>query len=148
MNQPDPGAAMVERIGNARLEIAGADLAALQGSWEQVHLEADGVADPPDRYTAPGVLTTVSADRFTVHTVDGTVLLEGTFILDAATEPKSVTWIDATGPDAGKQLPASYVLDGDSFVFIAADTGAPRPTIFRTTQGLVMRSFIRRRRTG
>jgi uncharacterized protein (TIGR03067 family) len=137
---------MVEPVNNTRLDTREADLAALQGSWEQVYMEADGVSEPPDDYTAPGVLTTISANQFTVHTVDGAVLLEGRFILDATTEPRSITWIDTIGPDAGKQLPASYILQGDSFVFIAADMGAPRPTNFRTTQGLVMRSFIRRRR--
>ncbi|WP_217638751.1 hypothetical protein [Frateuria terrea] len=38
--------------------------------------------------------------------------------------PGAITWIDAIGPDAGKRLPASYRLEGDRFVFIAADEGA------------------------
>ena len=48
------------------------------------------------------------------------------------------------GPDAGKILPAIYKLDGDHFVFIAGDEGAPRPTEFRTGPGQTMRSFVRR----
>lgn len=122
-----------------------ADLMSLQGSWEQVYIEVDGIANPPDIHTAPGALTTISGDRFSVRTMDGALLLEGAFLLDAAAEPKSITWVDSIGPDAGKHLPASYALNGDSFVFIAADEGAPRPTVFRTTPGLTMRSFIRRR---
>ena len=48
------------------------------------------------------------------------------------------------GDDAGKPLPASYRLDGDEFVFIAADEGMPRPTVFSTGPGQTMRSFVRR----
>jgi uncharacterized protein (TIGR03067 family) len=121
------------------------DLARLQGSWEQVHLEADGVTNPPDDHTAPGALTTITESHFMHRAVDGTVLLEGTFTLNAGTEPKSITWVDSIGPDAGKRLPASYILDGDRFVFIAADEGVPRPLVFRTRRGLTMRTFIRKR---
>ena len=120
-----------------------ADLAALQGAWKQLRLEVDGVVDPPDSFTADGVLTTISADRFVVHTADNIVLLAGRFILDATTDPKSITWIDAIGPDAGRPLPAIYRLQGDRFVFVAADAGAPRPVEFRGSPGLVMRSFTR-----
>jgi uncharacterized protein (TIGR03067 family) len=121
------------------------DLAALQGVWEQVAYEADGMVDAPDETGAPGALTTFEGHHFAVHTREGEMLLEGSFILDASATPKAITWIDAIGADAGKHLPASYVLDGDRFIFIAADEGCPRPTTFRTTPGLVMRAFIRRR---
>ncbi|TLU73723.1 TIGR03067 domain-containing protein [Lichenicoccus roseus] len=121
------------------------DLADLQGNWEQVDLQVDGVPNPADCFTADGALTTISADRFTVRTADGVVLLEGRFILDASKVPKSITWIDAIGADAGRPLPASYVLEADRFVFIAADACAPRPTVFQTVRGQVMRTFIRRR---
>jgi uncharacterized protein (TIGR03067 family) len=120
------------------------DLAALQGVWQQVGLEVDGVADPPDSYSAPGALTTFTGNQFAVRAVDGTLLLAGTFTLDATTTPRSVTWIDSMGPDTGKQLPSSYLLDGDHFVFIAGDEGAPRPTVFRTGPGQTMRTFARR----
>lgn len=120
------------------------DLALLQGVWEQVSMEADGIHDPPDPHGAAGARTHIVGDRFSVVTVEGVVLLEGAFELDAGCSPRSITWIDSMGPDAGKRLPASYVLDGDRFVFIAADEGAPRPVAFRTTPGLTMRSFVRR----
>jgi uncharacterized protein (TIGR03067 family) len=53
-----------------------------------------------------------------VRTRQGALLLEGRLVLDATTTPKAITWIDAIGSDAGKPLPASYRLEGDSFVFI------------------------------
>lgn len=120
------------------------DVAALQGSWEQIGLEADGISDPPDIHGAPGALTTFVGDQFAVRTVDGSLLLAGAFTLDASTTPKSITWIDSMGSDTGKKLPASYKLDGDYFVFIAGDEGAPRPTVFQTVPGQTMRTFVRR----
>ncbi len=120
------------------------DLEALQGRWEQVCLEIDGVANPSDDLSPPGGVTAFSGNRFTVHAADGQLLLEGTFTLDACANPKRVDWIDAIGPDAERALAAIYLLEGDRFVFVAADTGAPRPSAFRSGPGQVMRTFIRR----
>ncbi|WP_395607561.1 TIGR03067 domain-containing protein [Pseudomonas sp. B22129] len=116
----------------------------LQGIWEQTSLEDNGVLNPADAHTAPGALTTIRRDRFEVTTVEGDVLLAGRFFLDSTTTPKSITWVDATGDDAGKLLPASYRLEGDEFVFIAADEGMPRPSAFNTGPGQTMRTFVRR----
>ena len=120
------------------------DHQALQGTWEQTALEDSGVLNPIDAHSAPGALTTITGDCFEVRTTNGEVLLAGRFSLDATTTPKSITWVDSIGEDAGKQLPASYRLDGDEFVFIAADEGMPRPTEFSTGPGQTMRSFVRR----
>jgi uncharacterized protein (TIGR03067 family) len=123
-----------------------ADLADLQGAWEQVGFEEDGVLNPPDEHGAPGALTTFDRKHFAVRTVEGAVLLEGAFELNAAVYPKAVDWIDTIGTDAGKTLRAIYKLEGDQFVFIAAHPGLPRPSVFRTTPGQTMRTFLRRRK--
>jgi uncharacterized protein (TIGR03067 family) len=135
MTSPDPRSGCTDA--SAR------DLAALQGTWEQVGFEENGVVDAPDSTGAPGALPLISGDRFSVRTRQGELLLEGRFVLDASVTPGAITWIDAIGPDAGQPLPASYRLDGDDFVFIAADAGAPRPTEFRTVPGLTLRRFVR-----
>lgn len=124
--------------------LSASDFRALQGTWEQTALEDSGVLNPVDAHSAPGATTTIAGDRFEVTTVSGELLLAGRFELDASTTPKSITWTDAIGEDAGKQLPASYRLDGDDFVFIAADEGMPRPTVFSTGPGQTMRTFVRR----
>jgi uncharacterized protein (TIGR03067 family) len=120
------------------------DFQALQGAWEQTALEDSGVSNPADEHSAPGAITTIAGNQFRVVTVDGEVLLAGSFTLDASTAPKSITWVDSMGEDAGKQLLASYQLEGDHFMFIAADEGMPRPTRFSTGPGQTMRTFVRR----
>jgi uncharacterized protein (TIGR03067 family) len=118
------------------------DRAALQGLWRQVRCEADGIVDPVDALSA-GVFTTIEGAQFSVYTPEGVLVLAGSFVLDATTSPRSITWIDSMGPDAGKALPAIYTLEGDEFTFIAADEGCPRPSAFRSTLGLTMRSLVR-----
>ena len=99
------------------------EMAKLQGRWRQVEHEANGIKNPADEFV-DGV-TTFSGNCFTVHNLDGSVMLRGTFSLDASVSPKAIDWIDSIGPDAGKVLPASYRLRGDTFIFIAGDEGAP-----------------------
>ncbi|SDU95951.1 TIGR03067 domain-containing protein [Pseudomonas mucidolens] len=120
------------------------DFQNLQGEWEQTELEEGGITNPPDAHSAPGAVTTIRDDRFQVAAPSGEVLLAGSFTLDASTTPKSITWIDSMGSDAGKRLPASYILDGGYFRFIAADEGMPRPVHFSTGPGQTMRTFVRR----
>ncbi|MBC8784118.1 TIGR03067 domain-containing protein [Pseudomonas fluorescens] len=120
------------------------DYQMLQGAWEQTSLEDNGVLNPVDAHSAPGAITTISGDQFEVKTVNGEILLAGSFSLDSSTHPKSITWVDSMGDDAGKPLPASYRLEGDDFVFIAADEGMPRPAVFSTGPGQTMRTFVRR----
>ncbi|MDY7066781.1 hypothetical protein PsexTeo8_32460 [Pseudomonas extremaustralis] len=124
--------------------ISDPDVQALQGKWEQTSLEDSGVLDPVDAHSAPGAITTINGDRFEVKTVSDEVLLAGRFFLDSTAVPKRMTWVDTIGEDAGKLLPASYRLEGDVFVFIAADEGMPRPTVFSTGPGQTMRTFVRR----
>lgn len=120
------------------------DLALLQGVWAQTRLEADGVVNPTDDHGGPGALTTFAGNTFSVRTIEGSLLLEGAFHLNASTRPKSITWIDSIGEDQGKPLPASYTLEGDHFEFIAGDEGASRPVEFHTEVGQTMRTFVRR----
>jgi uncharacterized protein (TIGR03067 family) len=120
------------------------DLQRLQGAWVQTALEDSGVLNPVDEHSAPGAVTTISGNQFQVVTLTGAVLLAGGFTLDARTTPKTIIWVDAIGADAGKQLPASYRLEGDHFIFIAADEGMPRPTRFSTATGQTMRTFVRK----
>ena len=123
------------------------DLELLQGIWEQVGVEADGIANPADDYSASGTLTIFDGNEFSVVSAEGSVLLKGKFRLDATTIPRQATWVDEMGPDKGKQLPGIYNLSGDNFVFVAAgDEAVSKPTDFRTETGQTLRRFVRRSR--
>jgi uncharacterized protein (TIGR03067 family) len=113
-----------------------------QGTWRQVACDADGAGEPPDeRGWEPR--TTITGDRFVVALADGRVVIEGTYALDPATEPKAVDWTDTVGADAGKTFPAIYSLEGDRLTFCAADDGQPRPTAFKAGPGWVVRVLVR-----
>jgi uncharacterized protein (TIGR03067 family) len=124
-------------------QLSSRDLAALQGQWEQVEWEEDGVLNPPDNLSPPGVLTTFRGNHFTVCSAEGVLLLEGTCTLDASVVPKAIEYVDAMGPDRGKVLKGIYKLEGNTFSFIAADEGMPRPTEFKTGRGQTKRVFVR-----
>ncbi|HIH0146865.1 TPA: hypothetical protein ACYHGG_002828, partial [Staphylococcus aureus] len=66
------------------------DYQMLQGAWEQTSLEDNGVLNPVDAHSAPGAITTISGDQFEVKTVNGEILLAGSFSLDSSTQPKSI----------------------------------------------------------
>lgn len=119
-------------------------MAALQGLWEQIALEVDGISNPPDEYSAPGTVASFHGNHFAVHAADGTLLLEGTFAPDASTTPSSVDWIDSMGPDKGKRLPAIYRLEGDHLTFVVSNEGEARPKEFRTGRGQTMRILKKR----
>ncbi|MFC3073073.1 TIGR03067 domain-containing protein [Shinella pollutisoli] len=119
------------------------DLRMLQGEWMQVRFEENGVADAPDEHSAPGAILTIRGQAFRVAVPGAAPILEGRFVLDASTVPKSITWTDATGADAGKPLPAIYTLDGTTFTFLAADADMARPDAFGAGPGLTLRSLRR-----
>lgn len=121
----------------------GQDLQALQGAWQQVAFEQDGVDEPPDSHGATNSITTITGHRYTVRTVEGDLILEGSFVLDGSTTPRGITWTDDSGPHGHRSLECSYLLDGDRFVFVGAHDGGPRPVEFRTRVGQTMRTFVR-----
>ena len=118
------------------------DVDGLQGAWQQLSFEADGNPSASDENAAANV-TVFSANDFTVYGIDGSVMLRGAFSLNEELRPKTVDWIDAIGPDAGKTLPGIYELDGDRLRFVVGESGGPRPTRFATRLGETMRSFRR-----
>jgi uncharacterized protein (TIGR03067 family) len=110
----------------------------LQGVWQQIAYERDGVSDPPDEQGLEPT-TTFVGDRFVVTVADGSTPIRGTYRLDPTKNPKTVDWLDAVGEDAGRTIPGIYSLEGDRFVFCAAYAGQERPTEFRTRPGEVLR---------
>jgi uncharacterized protein (TIGR03067 family) len=116
------------------------DLEALQGTWKQTAFTVFGSLLA---YDAVGTSCTFTGTRFVVHASSGEILLYGKFRLDASANPKQVDWIDDCGSDAGKVLPAIYLLEEDRLVFVAAGEGMPRPATFDAGPGLARRVFVR-----
>lgn len=109
-----------------------------QGIWQHTHCEIDGGAQPADDPTLNAALT-ITDNAFSVHHPDGSLLIQGTFVIDASKSPHWIDWTDSFGEDAGKTFPAIYRFDGDQLIFCATDPGKARPTEFKTRKGEVLR---------
>ena len=70
------------------------DLRALQGTWQQVAFEENGIASRAYRHGAPDALTTIDGHHFSVRTAAGQLLLEGSFTLDASVTPRGGDHLD------------------------------------------------------
>jgi len=116
----------------------------LQGTWQQIGYERDGVTEPLDELGWEP-RTTFVGDRFVVTLADGSIPIKGTYKIDPTRNPKTVDWTDTIGEDAGKTLLAIYRLEEDRFTFCAAYPGLERPTEFRTRPGQVLRVSQRER---
>ena len=120
------------------------DLALLQGVWEQVDDQIDGAAIPYRTLNAAGPHVTFAGNEFTVASAEGSVMLKGTFLLDATTIPRQLTWIDTIGPNRGKPIAAIYSVSETGFILAFTGNGATKPTDFRTDVDQTMRRFVRR----
>ena len=59
----------------------------------------------------------------------------GTYTIDSASEPKSITITGTEGPNQGKTFPAIYELKGDILRVCYDLSGAKRPTEFKSVAG-------------
>ena len=59
----------------------------------------------------------------------------GTYTIDAAAKPKSITVVGTQGPNQGKTFPAIYELQGDTLRICYDLSGAKRPTEFKSVAG-------------
>jgi len=119
------------------------EIAKLQGTWQQIGYERDGVREPIDDEKGWKPRMTVTGITFVVTIADGSIPIQGTFKLDPTQYPKTIDLTDTHGADAGKTFLAIYLLEDDRFVFCAADEGLKRPTQFKTKLGEVLRTMQR-----
>lgn len=119
------------------------DVKRFQGLWRQVKFEENGIVDPVDTHGAQDAVMTIVDETFHVAIPGGEALIEGKFVIDGSTSPKGIDWIDSTGSDAGKKLPAIYTLSDDAFEFAAADADMERPRDFKGGRGITIRGFVR-----
>jgi uncharacterized protein (TIGR03067 family) len=107
------------------------DTKAVQGSWQPVTAEMAGQPMPE------AVLKTIS-----LQLEDGKYVVfvganpdKGTYTIDSATKPKSMTVTGMEGPNIGKTFPAIYELEGDTLRICYDLSGAKRPTEFKSIAG-------------
>lgn len=106
------------------------DAKAIEGSWAPIKAEYGGQPMPN------AVLKTISLE---LANGKYKVMAEspdyGTYSLDAATKPKSMTIIGTDGPNKGKAFPCIYELNGDTLRICYDLSGTKRPTEFKSVAG-------------
>jgi uncharacterized protein (TIGR03067 family) len=107
------------------------DAKAVQGNWKPAKAELAGQA------MAEAVLKSISLklDNGKYEVFVGDKPDRGTYTLDSATTPKSMTITGTEGPNRGKTFPAIYELKGDSLRICYDLSGTKRPTEFKSVAG-------------
>ena len=107
------------------------DAKAIRGSWLPVQAELAGQPLPD------AILKTISLklDDGKYDVMAGGRPDKGTYTLDSATDPKSITVNGTEGPNQGKTFPAIYELKGDTLRICYDLSGAKRPAEFKTIAG-------------
>jgi uncharacterized protein (TIGR03067 family) len=107
------------------------DAKAIEGNWTPVNAELGG------KPLADSILKTISlklaGGKYEVTA--GGHPDNGTYTLDAATKPKSMTVTGTDGPNNGKTFPCIYELKGDTLRICYDLSGAKRPTEFKSVAG-------------
>jgi len=107
------------------------DAKAVQGNWKPVKAELAG------QPMTDAVLKSISLklDNGKYEVFVGGEPDRGTYTLDSATKPKSMTITGAAGPNRGKTFPAIYELKGDTLRICYDLAGAKRPIEFKSLAG-------------
>src|SRR5438094_386057 len=107
------------------------DAKAVQGNWKPVKAELAG------QPMADAVLKSISLklDHGKYEVFVGEAPDRGTYTLDSATKPKSITITGTEGPNNGKTFPAIYKLQGETLRICYDLSGDKRPTEFKSIAG-------------
>jgi uncharacterized protein (TIGR03067 family) len=108
------------------------DAERLQGTWNFVALETDGVKLPDDVIQGSRFRTVVQGNTITLLSAEGEVLWKATFRLDVASTPKALDLTYTEGPTQGATSLGIYELDGDTWKICIAPPGKDRPREFAT----------------
>ena len=116
----------------------------LQGTWLPVQAELGG------QPMSAAVLKTISLKlaENEYHVLVAGSPDDGTWSIDPATSPKSMTVVGVKGPNAGKTFPCIYELDADTLRICYDLSGAKRPAEFKTAAGTKLYLVTYRRKHG
>ncbi len=105
------------------------DNKAVQGTWKPTVGQLGGEAMPPE--ALKGVTLKIMGSAYEV-VVEGEGPDKGTFTLDAAASPKTLTIKSEEGPNKGKTILAIYEIIGDTMRACYDISGDKRPTEFKS----------------
>ena len=107
------------------------DAKAVQGSWTPTKAELGG--QPMTEAVLKSISLKLDHGKYEVSV--GGNSDKGTYTLDSASKPKSMTITGTEGPNRGKTFPSIYELNGDTLRICYDLSGAKRPTEFKTVAG-------------
>ena len=107
------------------------DAKAVQGSWTPAAAELAG--QPMTDAVLKSISLKLENGKYEVSV--GGAPDKGTYTLDSATKPKSMTITGTEGPNHGKTFPAIYELKGETLRICYDLSGAKRPTEFKSIAG-------------
>lgn len=118
-----------------------ADLRRLQGRWREI-LETDchSVAHP---LPATPTLNLFSGNTFQIFLPGHDALAQGTFVIDARTDPKSITLIFTSAREMGEAVHGIYDLHDDHLILVTAASSQRPPTEFKAMPGMTLKTFVR-----
>lgn len=109
------------------------ELARLQGTWQLVSAESNGVKADEDRVQQFRV--TIEGSTHTVRFGERVLARKVPFTIDPTSTPKRTTDTLPEGPNKGKQILGIYLLEGDRLTSCVAPIGEGRPTEFSAAAG-------------
>jgi uncharacterized protein (TIGR03067 family) len=115
----------------------------LQGTWTATRAERDGKAADD----VIGNRLSLTANRFQIHSKDGTRLYAGTVKMDPSVKPAAIDFQHTEGSLKGTVWKGIYAIDGDTLTVCdnAPEVGKSRPTAFKakSRSGYVLVTFKR-----
>jgi uncharacterized protein (TIGR03067 family) len=109
-----------------------AELEKLQGAWQLVSVERDGMTVPEE--SIQGETFLLQRDRLTVFK-GGKVLVRSTMTFDPTTRPATFVQTIAEGPAKGQKFHGIYEVDGDTLRSCGSSIDRERPRHFVTRDG-------------
>jgi uncharacterized protein (TIGR03067 family) len=120
------------------------DAKLMQGNWTPVTAELAG--EPMGTVALKTISLKLENGKYEVFV--GEHPDRGTYTIDSATKPKSITVVGTQGPNQGKTYPAIYELDGDTLRVCYDLSGAKRPAEFKSVTGTMLYLVTYQRRKG
>jgi len=122
------------------------ELEKLQGEWNVVFLEVEGLVPAPQTYA--GAKIVIEGDGFTSIAMGATY--GGKIAVDAGADPKTFRMTFTDGPEKGKTNFGIYELDGNRWRICLTITGGAAPTEFATSprSGRALETLDREKHAG